>query len=130
MPTQYQESKTPKYAVGDTAPPLWSRLLDGEGDPIDLTGCTVVINIAHASRDYYYAPMARIVDGGACSPDPDQDNNKGWVSWAPGATDLSIAGTFRYNYVITYPDTKTQTVSPDGNNTMTVRAPLGGMQYA
>jgi len=130
MPGQTLAASVPEWGVGDTAPPLRVCLKDGNGDPIDLTGCTVVINIAYASYSYYYSPMQRIVDGGPCVVDPDQVNNKGYVDWFPLADDLSIAGTFRYNFTIVYPNLKVQTISPASVNTLVVRAPAGGMQYA
>ena len=130
MPTQTIGADTPEWAVGDTAPPLDSLLTDGAGDAIDLTACTVVINIAWASYSYYYAPQNRLVNAGACVPFADQVADKGWVRWTPGATDLEVAGDFRYTYEITFPDSSRQTIAPNANNTMFVRAPVGGMQFA
>ena len=130
MPAQTVRSKVPKYAVGDTAPPLELLITDGNDEAIDLSGSTAVINIAYASRSYYYSPMKRLIDGGACVIDPDQVTNTGWISWEPQPGDLSIAGTFRYSVEVTFPDGTRQTFAPDVNNTFVVRAPAGGMQYA
>jgi hypothetical protein len=132
MPQQSGTPTTPEWAVGNTAPNLRTCLVDGVGDPIDLTGATVVINIAYASWSFYYAPQLRLVTGGVCVVDPDQTEtgNRGFVDWTPLPTDLSLAGTFRYTYDITYPGGKVQTIAPNAENSMTVRPPVGGMQYA
>jgi hypothetical protein len=132
MPTQTIGSDTPEYAVNDTGPPLVNTLCDGAGDPIDLTGAAVVINIAYASYSYYYSPQLRLVDGGACVVDPDQTEggNRGKVSFAPGVAQFNLAGTYRYNYEVTYPDATRQTIAPNSNNTLIIRAPAGGNQYA
>ena len=130
MPTQGVVSNTPEYGLGDTYPDLVVQLLDGAGNPIYLEAANVVINIAHASYDYYYAPMDRIIDGDPCVVDPDQtiDGNRGWVSWTPNG--LVLAGTFHYNFTITFPGGGVQTVAPSGTNSLIVRAPIGGNQYA
>lgn len=132
MPAQAFASSVPEYAVGDTAPPLRSLLCDGAGKPINLTGCTVVFNLAFASYSYYYAPMQRQLDGKTATPDPDQTEggNRGYVDVVFDPDDLSLAGTFRFNYEVTYPNATRQTISPSVTNTFIVRAPAGGMQYA
>jgi hypothetical protein len=132
MPRQSISSSVPKWTVGDTTPPMRVCLTDGDGDPIDLTGATVLLNVAHASWDYYYAPQNRIINGSSCTVDPDQtvDGNRGFVDWEPSDGDLTLAGTFRFTFDITYPSAKRQTINPDATNTIIIRAPVGGMQYA
>jgi hypothetical protein len=132
MPQQSGTPTTPEWAVGNTAPNLRNCLVDGDGIPIDLTGATVVINIAFASWSFYYAPQRRLVTDGVCVVDPDQTEtgNRGFVDWTPLTTDLSLAGTYRYTYDITYQSGGVQTISPNAENSLTVRPPVGGMQYA
>ena len=132
MPSQLSGPTTPEWTVGDTAPPLVSCLTDGNGDPIDLTGATVTILIAWGSWSYYYAPQRRLVDGGPCVVDPDQteEGNRGYVSWSPLATDLTFAGDFRFVYNVVHANATRQSISPNAQNTMIVRPPVGGMQYA
>ncbi len=131
MPTQTIGADTPEWAVGDTAPPLRVLLKDGAGEPLDgLDGATVVVNVAHSSYDYYYAPQNRIIDGSACVVDPDQVGNKGYITWTPSSDDLFLAGTFRFTFEVTFGDGSRQTIAPNATNTLIVRAPVGGMQYA
>ena len=130
MPKQTISSSVPEWAVGDTTPPMRVCLTDGNGDPIDLTGATVVLNVAHSSWDYYYAPQNRIINGSPCTVDPDQVTYKGFVDWEPITGDLFLAGTFRFTFEVTYPSSKRQTIAPNATNTIIIRAPVGGMQYA
>ena len=129
MPNQSTAPGLAEYALYDTAPELRVQLCDGDGEPINLTGATVVINIAYTRGSYGYQPSKRLVDGGACVPDPDQVANIGYVNWAPLNTDLSVWGTFRYNFEITYAGGKRQTISPIGSSILTVQPPVGGVQY-
>lgn len=130
MPAQTSRSVVPEYAMYDTAPPLAQYLLDGNGDPINLSGCTVVINITPTYSGYGQNDPSRMIDGGACVPDPDQNLYPGLVRWFPGSTDLSRWGTFAYNFEVTYPDNTVQTISPKGDNVLVVRHPIGGIEYA
>jgi hypothetical protein len=132
MPSQLAGPTTPEWTVGDTAPPLVACLSDGDGNPIDLSGATVTINIAFGSWSYYYAPQRRLVSGGACVVDPDQSEggNRGFVSWSPLITDLIIAGDFRYTFHLVHAGGGVQTVAPNAANAIVIRPPVGGMQYA
>ncbi len=129
MPAQSTAPGLAEYALYDTAPPLTVQLLDGDGEPIVLTGSTVVINIAYSRGSYGYSPEKRLVDAGPCVPDPDQGANPGWVTWEPLNEDLSAWGTFRYSFEITNAVGKRQTVSPIGSSVLMVHAPIGGVQY-
>lgn len=130
MPTQYSTTTVPEYAMFDTAPSLPVQLCDGGGEPIDLTGATVVINVTPTSSDYGDQDPNRLVNGGACVIDPDQVNNIGEVTWSPLSTDLSRWGSYAYNFEVTYADGTRQTISPKGENTLIVRYPIGGTKYA
>ncbi len=82
------------------------------------------------SYDYYYAPQNRIINASPCVVDPDQTNNKGHITWTPSVGDFFLAGTFRFTFEVTYGDGTVQTIAPNSTNTMIVRAPVGGMQFA
>ena len=129
MPAQTTAPGLAEYALYDTDPPLVVQLCDGAGNPIDLTGSTVVINIAYSQGSYGYSPEKRMVDGGACIPDANQVDNTGFVTWVPLNTDLSSWGTFRYSYEVTTALGKRRTVSPIGSSIMQVHPPVGGVQY-
>ncbi len=126
MPAQVSNPKTAYYGKSDTAPDLRNRLDDGDGNPIDLTGATVVINIAYGTSPFYYRPTLRIVDGGACVPDADQVTNKGYVDWTPLAGELEPAGQFLYQYVITYSGGGVQTIPAFTWLPMVILTPVGG----
>jgi hypothetical protein len=130
MPTQTSTTTVPEYAMFDTAPPLPVQLCDGDGDPIDLTGATVVINITPTAASYGPSDPNRMVDGGACVIDPDQVTYKGWLTWTPLSDDLSRWGSFAYNFEVTYSTGKRQTIAPNGANPLIVRYPIGGTKYA
>lgn len=133
MPAQSTSTTVPEYAVGDTDPPLRVQLLDGDGTPIDLTGATVVINIAYSRRAWflpYQSITKRLVDGSSCVVDPDQSTYTGFLSWTPQSGDLYDAGSFIYNFEVTFPGGWRRTITPAGVNTLVIREPLGGMTYA
>lgn len=127
MPAQVSNPKTAYFSKGDTAPTLRNRIEDGSGDPIDLTGATVVINIAFSSWSYFYSPKERIVDGGACVVDPDQVTFKGFVDWTPLANDLEPAGEFQYQYLITFGGGAVQTVPANTYLPMIIRSNVGAL---
>lgn len=110
------------YGQGDTAPALRVQLVDGDGSPIDLSGSTVVINIAYSTWSFYYAPFKAIVVDGPCVVDPDQSTYPGYVEWRPQVGDLDIAGTFSYTFTVTYPDATTMTFPQDTYGKIIVRA--------
>lgn len=130
MPTQFSTTTVPEYAMFDTAPPLPVQLVDGEGTPLDLTGATVVINVTPTSNTFGSQDPNRLINGGACVIDPDQVVNKGALTWSPLNDDLSRWGSFAYNFEITFPTGKRQTISPKGENTLIIRYPIGGTKYA
>lgn len=130
MPAQTSASVVPEYAIYDTAPPLVQYLVDGDGEPYDLTGATVRINITPTYSGYGQNDPSRMVDGALCQVEPDQVTFRGLVRWYPQSESLNRWGTFAYNFEVTWPDLTVQTISPKGDNTMVVRHPIGGMTYA
>jgi hypothetical protein len=129
MPTQTTSLGLVEYALYDTAPPLRAQLVDGDGNPIDLTGAAVVINISPTQSTYGTSDPNRLVSLSPCVVDPDQVNNIGYVSWTPSPTSLDRWGSFAYNFEVTYPDDTRQTVSPKAENVLIVRFPVGGTKY-
>ena len=130
MPSQQIEPKVVYYTMGDTAPPLEVCLKDGANEPIDLTGCTVTISIAHApfARNYERSAGDRIVDEGPCVL-KDQVTDTGWIEWWPESGDLFPAGDFRYTFEITYQSGKTQTIPSNTELPLIIRSTVGGKQY-
>ncbi len=130
MPTQTASNVSTYYAELDTAPPLRVCLKDGDGDPIDLTGATVVINVAYARWSHYYSPFRRIIDQQPCAVDADQVNNKGFIAFTPGTTEgvdaMTPAGSFHMTFEVTYQDGGVQTIPPDTYLPLIIRATVGG----
>ena len=129
MPAQTTSLGLVEYAMFDTAPPLRAQLVDGDGEEIDLSTATVIINVSPTNSTYGTSDPTRLVDGAACVVDPDQVNNKGFVSWTPSPTALDRFGSYSYNFEVTYADDTRQTVSPKAENVLIVRFPLGGTKY-
>ncbi len=134
MPAQTTGADTVYYVEFDTAPPLRACLKDGQGDPIDLTGSEVTISIAFAMPrgSYYTSPRDQIVKRGAVVVDPDQVNNKGFVTWTPEPQDsslegiLSPPGEFLYTFEVIYQDGGKQTLPANTYQTLIIKTPVGG----
>ena len=128
MPAQTTNQQVPIYGWGDTAPPLYGTLQDGDGNPIDLTGATVTITIAYQTlgTSFYYSPSQILIDGASATVDPDQVTNTGLVYWAPQAGDLEIAGNFRYRWTVTYADSSVQSFPSNTYLPLIVTSPTGG----
>ena len=134
MPAQTTGADTVYYVEFDTAPPLRACLKDGQGDPIDLTGSTVTITVAFAMPrgTYYTSPRDQIIVRSEVDVDPDQINNKGFVSWTPEPQDsteegiLSPPGEFLYTFEVTYQDGGVQTIPANTYQTLIIKTPVGG----
>ena len=134
MPAQTSGADTVYYVEFDTAPPLRACLKDGQGDPIDLTGSTVTITVAFAMPrgTYYTSPRDQIIVRSEVDVDPDQINNKGFVSWTPEPQDsteegiLSPPGEFLYTFEVIYQDGGKQTIPANTYQTMIIKTPVGG----
>ena len=135
MPAQTSDAGTVYYVEYDTAPPLTAVLVDGDKNPIDLTGSEVTISIAFAMPrgTYYTSPRDQIVLKAPVDVDPNQTENKGHVSWTPGPKGsddtLSPPGEFLYTFQITYPDGGIQTVPAVTYQTLIIRTPVGGRSF-
>jgi hypothetical protein len=101
----------------DTYPPFRTRLLDGAGDPVSLSGATV----------RFIAPENNgqpKIDG-AATPDADQVTNKGWVQYEPTATDTAEAGRFRCEWEVTFASGKVETFPVLAYDLLLIRGDLG-----
>jgi hypothetical protein len=137
MPAQTAAARVAYYGENDVFPELEAFLddgttvLDAEGveipNYIDLSGATsVVIRISHSRWSHYYSPGEILVAAGPCTIDPDQVNNKGRVTWKPGAGELSPAGDYDYQFRIEWTAGEYQTIPVDTYLPMIVRAIVGG----
>ena len=134
MPAQTSSAGTVYYVEFDTAPPLRACLKDGQGEAIDLSGSTVTISVAFSMPrgTYYTSPRAQIITRSPVDVDPDQVNNKGFVSWTPEPQDspnegiLSPPGEFLYTFEVTYQDGGKQTIPANTYQTMIIKSPVGG----
>ena len=134
MPAQTTGADTVYYVEFDTAPPLRACLKDGSGDPIDLTGSTVTITVAFAMPrgSYYTSPRDQIIERSEVDVDPDQVENKGFVSWTPepqGSSEegiLSPPGEFLYTFEVVYQDGGKQTIPANTYQTLIIKTPVGG----
>ena len=134
MPAQTNSAGTVYYVEFDTAPKLRACLKDGQGDAIDLTGSTVTITVAFAMPrgTYYTSPRRQIIIRSEVVVDPDQVENKGFVSWTPEPQDsekegiLTPPGEFLYTFEVNYPDGGRQTIPANTYQTMIIKSPVGG----
>ena len=128
MPVQQTAARTVFYGEGDTAPNLVVILEDNDGNPIDLAGAEVFINIAYSSYSYYYSPRTLIVIDGVCVLD---NKVPGQVSWTPQPGDLTPAGLFEYTFRVTFnpgSDPQTQTFPPNTYYPLSIQRQVGGLQ--
>ncbi len=75
---------------GDTAPAIQATLLDGAGNPVNLTGATVRLHVGRSGQPIVDAP-ATIVDAAG-----------GVVSYAWQAQDLATPGQWLAEWEVTY----------------------------
>ena len=136
MPAQTDIAQRVTYAPELTTL-RWRRCLkDGAGNPIDLTGATVVIAIAwsYPHGSYYYSPRNRIVDDDPCVVDPDQILNTGFVTWFPGTEKnvdaLTPPGQFYYTFEVTYQSGETQIVPENTYMPLIIRSRVGGRAFS
>ncbi len=132
MPAQSPAVAQAFYAEGDTAPNLRRQLLDGSGVPINLgvapNVATVTITIAHASYDYYYSPMTKIVTDGPCIVEDQSDPDLvGYIQWQPQPGDLTPPGNMQFRFKITYADGTVQHIPPHTYETLVITTPVGGV---
>lgn len=134
MPAQISGGGAVYYTEFDSAPSLEQCLIDGAGQPIDLTGALVTISIATAlgMSPYWHGPVGLIVDRSPCVVDSDQtiDGKRGWITWTPSnrgpEDDLTPVGQFLYTFGIIYPDGGEQTIPPNTYLPLVIKERVGG----
>lgn len=127
MPSQTTVSATAYYSENDTAPDLLRQLVDGVGNPIDLSDATTVtIIVSYARYSHYYSPFPKKVDRGPC--DIVAPPSDGWVSWTPAAGDLSPPGVYHYVFEVTFNDGTKMTVPANTYETLVVTTKPGGQE--
>lgn len=98
------------FVQGDTAPAVLAVIHD-EDNPselVDLTGCTVRFQMRKPSDHRYTVnSVATVVNAAG-----------GLVSYSWGPNDLSVPGTYNFQWEITYPGGKVQTTSPEAQLTI------------
>lgn len=127
MPAQSTTSATAYYSENDTSPALRRQLVDGDGDPINLTSATsVTIIISYARYSHYYSPFPKKVDRAACVIEAPASD--GWIHWNPAVADLSPPGSYHYIFEITWNDGTVQTVPVNTYETLIVKTKPGGQE--
>lgn len=127
MPAQVVSTGAAYYSENDRAPDLVRTLVDGDGNPIDLsTAVAVTITIGYARYSHYYSPFTKIVDRATCSIDAPA--TAGVVRWQPGVGDLSPPGTYHYIFEIEWSGGRIETVPPNTYETLIVRTKPGGQE--
>lgn len=81
-----------KIVAGNTAP-NWLITCEREGSPIDLSGCSVTVNISNGSTVTRTAGSCTVTSAA-----------NGIVSYTPTATDCPEADTYVVDVTITYSD--------------------------
>jgi len=99
----------------DTRPNLDAQLLNADGTPIDLTGCTVRFLMVPTSGG------AVKVDG-ICAI-TDAENGKVRYYWSAG--DTANFGDYKAEFEVTFPDGSKQTVPNDGYLIISIVKELG-----
>lgn len=126
MPSQATETGTAYYSENDRAPALRRQLVDGDGNPIDLsTATSVTIIIGRQRWSHYYSPYTRLVDRGVCNIEAGTD---GWVNWVPGDGELSPPGNYEFVFEITWPGGLPETVPPNSYETLIIKTKPGGVE--
>lgn len=98
----------------DTWPPITATLRDGEGDPVDLSGASVLF-IAQARGESVTKIRAAMT-----GPDGAALGASGQVEYRLTASDNDVATTYRLEYEVTFADGRKQTFPTSGWDTLIV----------
>jgi hypothetical protein len=99
------------FVQGDTAPSVFGTLTDTNGDPIDLTGCTVRFQMRNTLDRRFVVNAVAVIESPATGGEVRYD-------WQAG--DLSEVGSFVSRWRITFGDSTIEHTDPE--NTITVAA--------
>lgn len=87
----------------DTAPAIRATLKDGDGDPVDLTGCSVNFHMVDEDGTVVVDAAGSVVTAAS-----------GIVEYSWAAADTDVSGTFRAEFEVTYTDTTIETFPNSG----------------
>lgn len=107
----------------DTAPPLRAILTDDDGNPMNLEGVTVTVDIAYWSYNHYYAPRGRIVSDFPCTTTA----VPGEVSYRPESWHFDIPGNFHVKFKVVYPDGTHQVIPSSYPLGLRIHERIGGL---
>lgn len=100
---------------GDRLPAITGQLLDGDGNPIDLTGATVSWVMRGVDDDELEVDALGTID---------VDPTTGRVAYFWAAADTDTVGTYIGEWRVTFSDTRQQTFPPEGGVTVEVTEPI------
>ena len=100
---------------GDTRHAIKAILKNAQGNPVDLTDCSVSFHMAPPGRP---PTISRQVDI------HDAEGGEVWVVFAPGETDVS--GVYRAEFRVTYGDGRKETFPNDGYINIQILSDLRG----
>lgn len=85
----------------DTAEYFWMQFLDETGQPLNLTGCTLVCTLVAPNGTYKLNRAAASI--------ANQTTDLGWGYYAPNAADVNTSGRYRLEGEVTYPSGRKET---------------------
>ena len=120
MPTQTQASRTLWVRNQYDTKALELLVTDAAGQPLDLDGTAVTIDIAHRTGDHHYAPYWRIVEQAPC------ETAEGVITWKPEPDDLTVVGSFHVKFTIWWDETDREVIPADYPLALKVNPRIGG----
>lgn len=99
---------------GDTRRAIRAVLKDADGDPVNLTDCSV---------SFHMAPLLRPVTVNRAAHIKNADAGEVWVVWVPGETDTS--GIYRAEFQVVYLDGRRETFPNGGYISIRILDDLG-----
>lgn len=102
---------------GDTAPGVRQTLLDGEGNPVNLTNATVEFHM-RPMRGTIAVPISRTGVIDQVGDGSDGSKGKVHVEWEDG--DLDVPGGYVAEWQVTFQDTRVETFPNDHSFTIAV----------
>lgn len=101
----------PEYRQGDTWPPITGTITDGSGSPVDISTATSLSFIAVSG--------ATTITGVPTNLDDGTTPNMGKWSYTWGATDLSVAGSYKVEIPVTWETGKIESFPSNAANAPT-----------
>lgn len=88
----------------DTSPAILAQLVDGNDDPVLLTGATIRFHMKSVQKSTFILDEAASID--------DEDNSIVRYDW--DASDTEASGVYRAEFEVTYADGSIETFPNDG----------------